>query len=207
MNKGLLAPLNQAERLLWDEAERPALALLDEDGTVDLLMRIRRARNRYTRQYRREASQRVGETSGRGAARPQNTKSAAGAEVIEEALSRVSRHLAGLSNQAAAELRAKRIAAARGGRSPALAAPRDNQRANEGERQRARALTGGPGHEIAAHRAHQGEHQCSGAASPGGSTTADDIVTPVGEVQDAWTVRESASLRLSLATGGARRRS
>lgn len=123
MNKGLLAQLNQAERLLWDETERPALALLDEDGTADLLMRIRRARNRYTGQYRRKASQRVGETGGRGAARPRNTKSAARAEVIEEALSRVSRRLAGLSNQAAAELRAERIAAARGGRSPALAGP------------------------------------------------------------------------------------
>ncbi len=113
MNSSLLAQLNDAERLMWDETERAALAELDEDAVGELHVRVRRARNKYTGLYRRQASARVGAKGGRGAARPGNSRNAAKAEVFEEALSRVSRRLAVLSRQAAADLRAERIAAAR----------------------------------------------------------------------------------------------
>jgi hypothetical protein len=128
MNASLLAVLNDAERLLVAETERVELAALDEDAAIDLEARIRRARNKYVGQYRRAASARVVEHAGRGTARPENKRAAMKAEAFEEALARVSRRVATLARQAAAALRAERLAAARAarqGRAPGagLAAP------------------------------------------------------------------------------------
>src|SRR5215472_9729589 len=113
MNKSLLAVLNDAERLLVDQTGRAELAALDEDAAIALEARIRRARNKYTGQYRRAASARVTEHGARGQARPENTRAAMKAEAFEEALSRVSSRVAALARQSAAELRAERLAAAR----------------------------------------------------------------------------------------------
>ena len=113
MNASLLAVLNDAERLLIGQTERAELAALDEDTVIELEGHIRRARNKYVGMYRRGASAAVIEHGGRGTARPQNTRAALRAEAFEEALSRVSRRLAVLARQSAAELRAERLAAAR----------------------------------------------------------------------------------------------
>jgi hypothetical protein len=122
MNASLLAVLNDAERLLVAQTEQAELAALDEDAAIELENRIRRARNKYVSQYRRGASARVVEQGGRGKARPENTRALLKAEAFETALSRVSRRVAVLARQAAAELRAERLAAARAakqGRGPA----------------------------------------------------------------------------------------
>jgi len=116
MNASLLAVLNDAERLLVAETGRAELAALDEDAAIELETRIRRARNKYVGQYRRAASAAVAEHGGRGKARPENTRAAMKAEAFEEALSRVSGRVAALARQAAAELRAERLAAARAAR-------------------------------------------------------------------------------------------
>ena len=113
MNASLLAVLNDAERLLVAETGRAELAALDEDAAIELETRVRRARNKYVGQYRRGASAAVAEHGGRGKARPENKRAAMRAEAFEEALSRVSRRVAALARQAAAELRAERLAAAR----------------------------------------------------------------------------------------------
>lgn len=113
MNASLLAVLNDAERLLVAETGRAELAALDEDAAIELETRVRRARNKYVGQYRRGASAAVAEHGGRGKARPENRRAAMKAEAFEEALSRVSRRVAALARQAAAELRAERLAAAR----------------------------------------------------------------------------------------------
>jgi len=131
MNASLLAVLNDSERLLVAQTERAELAALDEDAAIDLEARIRRARNKYVGQYRRAASARVAEHGARGTARPENTRAAMKAEAFEEALARVSRRVAVLARQAAAELRAERLQAARAakqGRGPAarVAAPATN---------------------------------------------------------------------------------
>ena len=133
MNASLLAVLNDAERLLVAETERDQLAALDEDAAIALEARIRRARNKYVGQYRRGAAAAVAEKGGRGKARPENTRARMKAEVFEEALSRVSRRVAVLARQSAAELRAERLAAARAarqGRGPGgqAAAPSANPR-------------------------------------------------------------------------------
>src|SRR5215468_11696095 len=114
MNASLLAVLNDAERLM-----------VAETGRAELETRIRRARNKYVGQYRRAASAAVAEHGGRGRARPENRRAAMKAEAFEEALSLVSRRVAVLSRQAAAELRAERLAAARAakqGRGPEVGA-------------------------------------------------------------------------------------
>src|SRR6516165_9468862 len=116
MNVSVLAVLNDAERLLVGQTERAELAALDEDAAIELEARIRRARNKYVGQYRRGAAAAVAEHGGRGKARPENTRAAMKAEAFEEALSRVSRRVAALARQSAAELRAERLAAARAAR-------------------------------------------------------------------------------------------
>ena len=116
MNASLLAMLNDTERLLVAETGRAELAALDEDAAIELETRIRRARNKYVGQYRRAASAAVPEHGGRGTARPENKRAAMKAEAFEEALSRVSRRVAALARQAAAELRAERLAAAKAAR-------------------------------------------------------------------------------------------
>ena len=113
MNASLLAVLDNVERLLIAQTERAELAALDEDAAIELEARIRRARNKYVGQYRRGASVAVREHGGRGRAAPENTRAAMKAEAFEEALSRVSRRVAVLARQSAAELRAERLAAAR----------------------------------------------------------------------------------------------
>ena len=124
MDKGLLAVLNDSERLLVADTEAAALAPLDEDATVALHDRIRRARNKYVGQYRRQASARVSQKGGRGVARPKNKSASDKAEVFEEALARVSRRLGVLAAASARELKAERLEAARAAKAgqPAAAA-------------------------------------------------------------------------------------
>jgi hypothetical protein len=119
MNAGLMAVLTENERLLVTETEPTELSQLDEDAAVALETKIRSARNKYTGQYRRTAAGRVEKKGGRGIARPENQRAAMKAEAFEEALARVSRRVSVLSRQAARELRAIRIAAARSGRGSA----------------------------------------------------------------------------------------
>lgn len=113
MNASLLAVLNDAERLLVAEADPAALAALNEDEAIALEARIRRTRDKYVSQYRRNASVRVAEKGGRGKARPENARAAAKAEAFERALSQVSHRVAALARQSAMALRAERLEAAR----------------------------------------------------------------------------------------------
>ena len=115
MNASLLAVLNDGERLLVAQTGAAELATLDEDAAIEFEARIRRVRNKYIGQYRRGASARVAEQGGRGKARPENRHAAMKAEAFEGALSRVSRRVAALARQSAAELRAERLEAARTG--------------------------------------------------------------------------------------------
>ena len=81
--------VSEAEWLLLAETKRAALADLDEDELLALHSRVRRARTKYVKQYRRAASARVAEVGGRGAARPKNRRAAEKAEAFEKALARV----------------------------------------------------------------------------------------------------------------------
>ena len=113
MDAATLAVLNESEKLLIAETGREELTALDEDAAIELETRIRRARNKYVGMYRRGASTRVAEHGARGRARPENAAARQKAEAFERALSQVSRRVAVLARQSAAQLRAERLALAR----------------------------------------------------------------------------------------------
>jgi hypothetical protein len=118
--------LTESERATVRDTDAKALSALDEDGLLELHLRVRRARNKYVGQYRRQASARVSAAGGRGKARPQNQRARDKAEVFEAALARVSTALAKAARHSAAQLRTDRLAAARAAKSagPARAAAR-----------------------------------------------------------------------------------
>ncbi len=142
MNKTLLAALNDAERVLVAETEPAKLAALDEDEAIALHDRIRRARNKYTGQYRRGASARVSKVGARGTARPKNRNAALKAEAFEEALARVSRRVAALSHESAVALKNERIAAAQGDKAAAKKAAK--KVAPKSGPKKARSVTAAP---------------------------------------------------------------
>ena len=120
------APLNsltETELALVREAEPERLADLDEDALAELHDRVRRARNKYVKMYRRRAAALVAEAGGRGKAGPRNTRSRAKAEVFEDVLARVSSQLAKAARASAAALRAERLAEARQARNVTPPAP------------------------------------------------------------------------------------
>lgn len=132
MDKATRAMLSDADQALLREAEPKALARLDEDGLVALHDRIRRARNKYSKLYRRRAAARVTADASRAKAHVANARTIAKAEVFEEALATVSRHLAKAAAASARELKAERLAAARAGTGTPAAARK--QRAATAER-------------------------------------------------------------------------
>jgi len=115
MKKAIYNTLTESEKLLVAETSRDALADVDEDQLLELLTRVRRARTKYVKLYRRRASAQVSESGGRGLAHPINQRNRDKAEVFERALARVSRRLQAAAKQAADELRTERLEAARSG--------------------------------------------------------------------------------------------
>jgi hypothetical protein len=120
MNQGLLNSLTEAERLLVAETERDVLKELDEDDLLDLHQRVRRARTKYVKNYRRGASAAVAGAGGRGLSYGRNQRDRDKAELFESVLATVSREVAAVARRASMELRAERIAAGRTA-TPALA--------------------------------------------------------------------------------------
>lgn len=123
MNQGLLNSLTEAERLLVAETDRSALRELDEDDLLDLHQRVRRARTKYVKNYRRGASAAVAGAGGRGLSYARNQRDRDKAELFESVLATVSREVAAVARRASMELRAERIAAGRTA-TPALAVPK-----------------------------------------------------------------------------------
>src|SRR5947209_2469531 len=108
-----LNSLRDDELDLLRETEAARMADLDEDDLLALHTRVRRARTKYVKLYRRQAGTRVEDLGGRGFARPKNRRNFDKAEIFEEALAGVSKRLGVVARQAAAELKAGRLAAAR----------------------------------------------------------------------------------------------
>jgi hypothetical protein len=98
---------------LLRETEPARMRELDEDALLDLHGRVRRARTKYMKLYRRQASARIANVGGRGAARPQNRRNADKAEVFEIALARVSKQVDVVARRTAAKLKSERLAAVR----------------------------------------------------------------------------------------------
>jgi hypothetical protein len=137
--------LGETELAIVRETEPAALAGHSEEELLDLHARVRRARNKYVGQYRRQGSGLVQPAGGRGKARPQNQRARDRAEVFEAALGRVSTAVAKAARAAAAELKAERLAAARAARTgsgPSAAAPAQPQRGTGAARRPPQKSTG-----------------------------------------------------------------
>jgi hypothetical protein len=106
----LLGTLAEGELALVREVDPDRLAGLDEDALIELHTRVRRARNKHVKLYRRQAAALVEDVGGRGKARPRNTRNRGKAEVFENALAAVSRRLAEAAEASAGALEAERLA-------------------------------------------------------------------------------------------------
>ena len=113
MKQVVLNSMTTAEQRLVAEASREAMSELDEEELLALHARIRRARSKYVTMYRRNARGAVVKRGGRGFSYPKNQRDRDKAEVFEGALAAVSKEVGVHAVQAAAELKASRLAAAR----------------------------------------------------------------------------------------------
>jgi hypothetical protein len=104
--------LTAAERELLRTVEPKRLRKLDEDDLIDVHRRVRRARDKYAKLYRRQAAKQVHTDKTRAQASKSAQRTAAGAELFEDALATVSERLAKLARVRSEELRAARLAAA-----------------------------------------------------------------------------------------------
>lgn len=113
MNQSTRKMLNSSERQLLRETEPAKLRKHDEDELVELHRRVRRARTKYAKLYRRRSSAQVKAHGTRAMASKANKRTSVKAEVFEDALARVSRRLAKMAAAEADQLREERLAAAR----------------------------------------------------------------------------------------------
>jgi len=165
-----LALMTDKEKHLLRATEPDALAAVSEEDRLDRLhKRVRRARTKYLTNYRRQAAGQVVKKKARGKAQPNSAKTMLKAEIFEDALARVSRRMAELADQTAAELRETRLAAARaakGGATPrsATAAPDSPPAATATASRRTprRKPAGSPGFEVAQTR-HVADARARGA--------------------------------------------
>ena len=122
MDQATRRMLNDAEQQLLRECTPAKLRKLDEDALVELHTRVRRARNKYSKLYRRRAGERVKQDRGRAKASAVNQRTLVKAEVFEDALADVSAQLAKVAATSARALRDERLAtagSAKGGRAKA----------------------------------------------------------------------------------------
>ncbi len=117
-----VASLNKKQRALVAESAPARLRELDEDQLVELHKRVRRARDKHVKNYRRETAKRIEDVGARGTVSVPPRRSRSKAEIFEEALARVSTSLAAAARRSAATLRAERLAAATAPTSPRPAA-------------------------------------------------------------------------------------
>lgn len=101
------------EQTLLVSTEAKRIEELDEDALDELLTHVRRARNKYTKLYRRQSADLVRAKSSRSGTATSNQRTKRKAEIFEDALARVARALATAARATANELKAERIAAAR----------------------------------------------------------------------------------------------
>lgn len=113
MDNAIWGMLNDTEQELLRLVEPKKLDKLDEDGLSELHDRIRRARNKYSKLYRRRAADEVRSAGARSKGHTRHGRTLVKAEAFEEALAEVSGRLAKAAKASAAELKKERLAAAR----------------------------------------------------------------------------------------------
>lgn len=105
--------LSEDDYSLFRETKKSQMEGLDEDELLELHARIRRARNKYVKLYRRLGADKVETKKSRAKGKSANARNAARAEVFEDALARVSRRLAAAARKSAESLKQERLSRAR----------------------------------------------------------------------------------------------
>jgi ABC-type Na+ efflux pump permease subunit len=100
------------EQTLLVATEPARLTELSEDDLDALLTLVRRARNKYTKLYRRQSADLVAASSSRHGTSTSNQRTKRKAEIFEDALARVARSLASAASATAKELKRERLDAA-----------------------------------------------------------------------------------------------
>ena len=106
----LLGTLGEAELAVVREVQPDRLIGLDEDELIALHARARRHRDKYVKQYRRQAAASIEPAGGRGKAHARNSRARAKAELFENILASISRLLALAAQASADALHAERLA-------------------------------------------------------------------------------------------------
>lgn len=112
MNPTELRLFSKPEQTLLVQTQKKRLDEMSEDEIDELLTRVRRARNKYMKLYRRQSASNVEEHETRAGTDTSNQRTYRKAEIFEDALSRVARALATAAKATARELKDERIAAA-----------------------------------------------------------------------------------------------
>lgn len=132
------------EQTLLIETEPRRLREMSEDELGDLLTRTRRLRNKYSDLHRSQGRDSIEAAAKRYAATTSNERTLRKAEVAEDAVARVARHLATAARSGAKELRAARLDAARSGSSrPAAASKRSTPPVKSATKSRSRSKVKG----------------------------------------------------------------
>lgn len=118
MNPTELDLFSANEQTLLVATEPARLKQMSEDELDDLLTLVRRARTKYTKLYRRQSASSVQAAGKRSASGSSNQRTLRKAEIFEDALARVARALAAAARVQRDELKAQRIAMARGESGP-----------------------------------------------------------------------------------------
>jgi hypothetical protein len=145
----LLGTLGEAELAVVREVQPDRLIGLDEDELLAVHARVRRHRDKYVKQYRRQAATSIEPAGGRGKAHPRNSRARAKAELFENILAGVSRLLAIAAQASADALHAERLADEQGpsapvpppAKAPRLSPQRSTSRPNSPDLQKRRAST------------------------------------------------------------------
>ena len=113
MKPSEISLFTQKEQSLLFDTENKRLEDLDEDALASLLTRVRRARKKYTDLDRRQSVDAMQAAGRRAATASSNERTRRKAEVMEDAVARVSRYLSRAARANANKLKRERIEAAK----------------------------------------------------------------------------------------------
>lgn len=116
MKKSEMALFNKEELKLLTQTQAKTLESLDEQDLAKLHTRVRRARDKYSTLYRRQAARAVKRAKARGKASANNAGTSAKSEIFEDALVLVTDRMSFLAHESAAELKDQRLADAQRGK-------------------------------------------------------------------------------------------
>lgn len=103
---------SKAEQTLLVNTQKKRLDEMSEDDLDELFTRVRRARNKYMKLYRRQSATLVTDHESRAGTDTSNQRTRRKAEIFEDSLARVARSLAAAARATSRQLKEERLALA-----------------------------------------------------------------------------------------------